>query len=106
MSTEKNISITWRDENYGPISGSVAFRAMVLEDISQTAMKEVHKAYKSAGFTLNHNRQSWIAVGKPEAAETLVETLSQMGFTVENRGCVPEELDQPAATAAPSAPRM
>lgn len=107
MTTEKTIRITWRDENYGPVSGALAFRAMVEENVSETFMKKVYRAYKAAGFELNFNRQSWIAVDKPDAPEKLVEALESLGLSPVHSGRVPEELEEPEAPAsAPASPRM
>jgi hypothetical protein len=103
--TEKSIVLTWRNENYGQVSGSVAFRAMIEPYPSEAAKARVVRAYKSAGFELHAARQAWLA---PEAVESipaaLVEKLEALGYQVTSQGVVPDILEQEVkATAAPFA---
>jgi len=92
-SKEKVLTITWRDENYGRVSGAVAFRAMLDPFPSQTESTKLGRLYKKCGFELNFNRQSWIAEYKPEDTPVrLVETLEEAGYTVINKGAQPKIL--------------
>ena len=109
MTTEKTIKITWRDESHRPVYAITAFRAYVEPDISDTAMKKVYSAYKSAGYVLNSSRQAWVCDTNEDGPTMLVEALGNLGLSVVNNGRVPAELEEePAAeaTAAPSGPRM
>lgn len=100
--TDKTIIITWRDENYGPINGAVAFRAMIEPMPSETAKKKIVKAYKDAGFELHFNRQVWIAQDDIETAPTaLVENLENMGYEITNCGRTPANLEE-AKPATPT----
>lgn len=104
--TEKTITITWRDENYGGVSNSVAFRAMIEPYPSETAKKKIIRAYKNAGFELHFNRQAWIAEDSIETApSTLIENLESLGYQVTNCGRTPAILEEakpaPAVVAAP-----
>jgi hypothetical protein len=97
---EKSIVITWRNENYGQVSGSVAFRATINPYPSEAAKVRVVRAYKSAGFELHAARQAWLA---PEAVEsiptTLVEKLEALGYRVAHQGAVPDILEQDVKAA-------
>lgn len=104
--TEKTITITWRDENYGSVNGSVAFRAMIEPYPSETAKKKITRAYKNAGFELHFNRQVWLAQESIETAPIkLIENLESLGYQVTNRGHAPAILEEAkpveAAAAAP-----
>ncbi|MCV9964751.1 hypothetical protein OIU34_22935 [Pararhizobium sp. BT-229] len=106
--TEKTITITWRDENYGSVSHSVAFRAMGAPLPSETEKKKIVRAYRNAGFELNFNRQTWIAKKSIETAPaTLIQNLENLGYEVTNRGRTPAILEEakPAAPS-PAAPKL
>lgn len=103
--TEKSIVITWRNENYGQVTGALAFRATIDPYPSEAAKTRVVRAYKSAGFELHTARQAWLA---PEAVEsipvTLVDKLEALGYHVSHQGVVPDILEQESKeTAAPIA---
>jgi hypothetical protein len=102
--TEKTITITWRDENYGRISGSVAFRVYDIEPFpSMTGQKKLQTVYKNAGFEFNNSRQSWIAEENPaKAGPDLAAALEELGYEVKHSGCVPDELENSAS--APTVP--
>ncbi|MDW9481267.1 hypothetical protein GOB57_21720 [Sinorhizobium meliloti] len=102
--TEKTITITWRDENYGSVNGSVAFRAMIEPYPSETAKKKIIRAYKNAGFELHFNRQAWIAQESIETAPTaLIDNLESLGFQVTNCGRTPAILEEAKTVEAPTA---
>ncbi|MCZ7860894.1 hypothetical protein O9X98_05705 [Agrobacterium salinitolerans] len=102
--TEKTITITWRDENYGAVSGTVAFRAMIEPFPSETVKKKIMKAYEGAGFELHFNRQAWMAPESIETAPTtLVENLESLGYQVTNCGRTPAILEEAAPMQAPAA---
>lgn len=90
----KTITIHWRDENYGRVSGSVAFRSEVEPYPSDTAHSKLVRAYKRHGFEVDHSRAAWIAVRKPEDMPVrLSEDLEKLGYQVTHAGCVPACLD-------------
>lgn len=97
MAKEKNITIVWRDENYGRINDAFAFRSHCEPCQSDTENKKVARLYKKMGFEVNQTRASWIA--EYAAADTplkLVAALEEMGYTVKNAGAAPSILAQPA----------
>lgn len=97
----KTITLTWRDENYGRVSGAVAFRDFVEPYPSDTAHAKLARVYKRHGFEADHSRAAWIATHKPEDMPTrLVEDLEKLGYEMTNDGCVPACL---ATQAAPKA---
>jgi hypothetical protein len=102
----KMINLIWRDENYGPISGVVAFRAVIEPYPSETQKKKVTKAYKAAGFELNHHRQSWISHEAETAPIALAAALEDLDYVITHCGAQPTALDTPRVTSTPSSPRM
>lgn len=99
--TGKTINITWRDENYGPVSGAVAFRAAIEPHPSEAASRKIQRAYKEAGFELNFNRQAWIAEeNSDEAPEKLVEGLTALGYEVYSQGAIPSSISEEQALEA------
>ncbi|MBY3158405.1 hypothetical protein HFO56_39590 [Rhizobium laguerreae] len=99
--TEKSIVLTWRDENYGQVRGSVAFRAAIEPYPSDAAKAKVVRAYKAAGFELHSVRQAWIAPDSIESIPaTLVEKLEAIGYKVTHDGVVPPVLEDEAKEAA------
>jgi hypothetical protein len=98
---EKTITLTWRDENYGPVSHSIAFRATIEPYPSETVKKKIMMAYKSAGFELHFDRQAWLASEDAETAPTqLIENLELLGYQVTNSGRTPAILEQQKPVSA------
>jgi hypothetical protein len=103
----KTINLTWRDENYGEISGAVAFRANITPYPSETTKRKIATAYKAAGFDLHFKRQSWVARQSTEAAPlALIENLEAMGYEVANNGCIPAALETEPTPAQVSVARL
>lgn len=96
---QKQITITWRDENYGRIDDSFAFRTSVEPFPFETAQKALARIYKKAGFALHFNRQVWLAEWKmtsdPEIPLRLTSLLEDKGFIVKHAGAVPKILTAP-----------
>nr|WP_250807322.1 hypothetical protein [Neorhizobium tomejilense] len=106
MENEKTINLVWRDENYGGISGTVAFRSTIEPYPSDTATKRIQRAYKEAGFEIDHRRMSWIARKNPdEAPAALVVALQNLGYEVSHSGCTPDEFTEAPTVATAQGPR-
>lgn len=100
---EKVLTITWRDENYGHVSGAVAFRTALEPFPSETESRKLARIYKKNGFELNFNRQAWIAEYKPaDTPIRLVEVLKEAGYTVINKGAQPKILTEAKPVAEPA----
>jgi hypothetical protein len=99
MAAPKTITITWRDENYGPISGTIAFRSIIDPAPSESKAKEVQRAFKATGFEFDHRRASWIAKsGMDEGkatTEALIEKLELMGLEIFHKGATADYLEKP-----------
>lgn len=104
---QKTITITWRNEHYGSVGESVAFRAMFEPWPSDAQKTRAQAAYKAAGFKLNINRQAWIAEWKPDDTPLkLVEKLEALGYEIIHKGAVPHILEQTPQREQSTGPRM
>ncbi len=100
MAAEKIITITWRDENYGRVYEAQAFRYMKDPWPSETETKKLARLFRKNDFDFHVQRCCWMAEYKPaDACVKLVEALEEAGYTVENRGAVPEALSSGRAMA-------
>lgn len=59
----RTITISWRDENYGRINNTLAFRFRCDPALSDTGMKKLVRLLRKNGFTFNTSCDSWIAEG-------------------------------------------
>jgi len=90
----KTISITWRNENYGRISGAVAFRASVEPFPSETESKRLGRLYRKCGFDVNHQRACWMAEesrGEPLPVR-LDAALREAGYDVVHGGAIEPDM--------------
>lgn len=102
---QKTIELSWRDENYGNVYGSVAFRAWVEPHPSDTEHTRLARVYKKHGFEANNSRAAWIAPAKDlNMPVRLTEALQAIGYEVAHAGAVPQVLRTPAE--APAVPGM
>jgi hypothetical protein len=93
MATEKKITITWRNENYGRISDAQAFRYEKDPYPSDTERTKLARMFRKHGFDVHPQRGCWMAEYEPEdACVRLVEALQEAGYTVDNVGAVPDAL--------------
>jgi hypothetical protein len=92
MTQSKQITVTWRDENYGPYSNTLAFRVYTVEPFPSNAeSKRLARIYKDAGFAVDHARSSWIAhEPTPTTMEELTAALSALSYDVTHAGAVPQ----------------
>lgn len=86
----KEITIIWRNENYGRIDDAFAFRASVEPFPSATAQRKLASIYKKAGFELHSDRQIWVANWKattqPDIPVRLEGLLQDEGYIVKRGG--------------------
>jgi hypothetical protein len=97
MATQpKTITLTWRNENYGPVYDAFAFRTSIDPFPSETLSRQVAVVYRKAGFQLHMNRQAWIAEDKltsePDLPLRITSLLEDKGFIVRHAGAVPSIL--------------
>lgn len=94
----KTVELIWRNENYGSISGSLAFRHTVEPYPSETAVMKLHRVFRKAGFKAVESRGAWICGRADErTAARLVELLAEAGYGVEHHGAVPSSLSSETA---------
>ncbi|WP_372395349.1 hypothetical protein ABMY26_07245 (plasmid) [Azospirillum sp. HJ39] len=89
------IVINWRDENYGRISGALAFRPTVAPFPSDTMAARIVRIYRRHGFAMHPGRDSY--VNQQPTADTpaqLAAALTAAGFIVTHAGCVPPSIAQ------------
>lgn len=87
----RTITLTWRDEDLGKVSGAVAFRDEIIPFPSDTARKKIARTYRSHGFAADYDRAAWIAPRKAEDMPLrLADDLEAMGFEVIHKGNVPD----------------
>lgn len=100
MAAEKVMTITWRDENYGRVYEAQAFRYEKDPYPSDTERNKLARVFRKHGFDVHPQRHCWMAEYKPaDACVKLVEALEEAGYTVENRGAVPDALSSARAMA-------
>ncbi len=92
----KELTITWRDENYGSTWGQVAFRCYDSAGLSDTARTKLQRAYRKAGFTYHDQRACWMAERSPTRGQDLVTALQALGYAVRHTGCQPAFVGIPA----------
>jgi hypothetical protein len=92
-----NITLTWRDENYGGVNSSAALRFYV-DDDRETKQHVARQILKRHGFAINESRMAWIAGRIDE--DSLLEMVSAFeskGFVVEHAGATPGVFNPVAA---------
>ncbi|WP_448205400.1 hypothetical protein [Azospirillum sp. sgz302134] len=95
------LTVTWRDENYGGIYRAKAFRATVSPVVSDAILEKLARLFRRHGFAMNPRRGSWIAENcADQALHDLVRDLSDAGYLVLHKGCVPDTLAVAELTAA------
>jgi len=100
--TPKTVTLTWRDESYGGIGRSFAFRAKVERYPSDAAADKLARIYRRNGFKLNESRMAWIAEQpKDDAPLLLAEALEAAGYEVGHKGAVPQCIEDLQAGSAP-----
>lgn len=100
-SKQFEISLQWRDENYGVVTAHSAFRAFIDLDMSDTAHKKVCQKFRKHGFQINHSRGAWIADReRPNYLTAMVAELEALGHVVKHEGNLPAALRQPGAAAS------
>lgn len=100
MAAEKIMKITWRDENYGRIYEAQAFRYEKDPYPSETERTKLGRLFRKHGFDVHVQRQCWMAeYALADACVRLVEALEEAGYTVENRGAVPDALSSARSMA-------
>ncbi len=98
----KALEIFWRDENYGSIGGSDAFRCYDMGDLSDTAHAKLLRIFRKHGFEMNHSRGTYIAVyvkGKDNSMR-LVEAIEAAGYVLTHSDCVPASVKAGLAARA------
>jgi hypothetical protein len=100
MAAEKVMTLTWRDENYGRVYDAQSFRWEKEPWPSETEVTKLGRLFRKNGFDFHVGRCCWMAEYKPaDTCVQLVEALEAAGYTVENRGAVPDALaSRPAMT--------
>jgi len=99
------ITLQWRDENYGYVTAHSAFRTFIDTDISDTMHDKICRKFRRYGFEQNHSRAAWIAEReKPGYLTKLVADLESLGCVVTHEGSVPESLRhiEPPSTEEPT----
>ena len=95
------VIVTWRDENYGSLSGATsAFRLYDTLHFSETAVKRIAGRARSAGFEWRQDRCSWISYA-PDAPKRFIAGLKALGLAVRNAGskaATLAHLNSPAAS--------
>lgn len=87
------ITLIWRNENYGSIFNAKAFRHQLDAEMSDSRATKLRRLFARHGFTFKENRASWIAESCPDNVPIgLVCALQEVGYTVDNVGCVPDVL--------------
>jgi hypothetical protein len=89
------IVINWRDENYGRISGALAFRPTVAPFPSDAMATRLLRLYRRHGFAMHPTRDSF--VNQQPTADTAAQlgaALSAAGYIVTHAGCVPVSIAQ------------
>jgi hypothetical protein len=84
------ITLNWRDENYGPLHLAAGFRYQVEPPLSATGVLQVNRLFRRHHFGFNPHRMSWIAEGRQDAPENMIQELKAKGYQVVNNGCVPD----------------
>lgn len=89
-----DITLTWRDENYGGLNSAAALRSYV-DDDRATKTKDSHRILRSHGFEFNDSRGSWIAkrIGE-DTLLNMVVAFEEKGFSVEHAGAIPNVFAQ------------
>ncbi len=86
------ITITWRDEDYGALSGATAaFRLYGTVALSDTAAGRLASKARKAGFQWHQGRCSWISYDRG-GPERLIAGFKALGFAVRSAGCRSEAL--------------
>lgn len=97
MAVEKTINIVWRNENYGRITDAQSFRFEKEPYPSDTEHTRLARLFRKHGFTINQQRDCWMAEFAPEdACVRLVGALEELGYVVHNRGAMPDALQSAA----------
>ena len=87
------IVLRWRDENYGRLSGTLAFRATVEADLSDAMTARLHRVYGRSGFEYDCTRASFIAKAPGSTTPLkLARDLEDAGFVCLHMCCVPDAL--------------
>jgi hypothetical protein len=84
------VTLHWRDENYGRLSGVLAFRPQIEPFPSEVMAGRILRICIAHGFDFNDQRSAMIAKNPTRATPTeLVRELEEEGFTVCQAGCLP-----------------
>lgn len=85
------VTITWREENYGAVSGKVAFRTYDRHLLVEVARRRADRTIRDAGFIWHDQRSAWLADAMPGRKAGLTAALEAAGFQVKHAGAVPTE---------------
>ena len=89
------VVLNWRDENYGRISGALAFRPTVAPPSSDAMALRLQRIYRRHGFTMHPTRDSYVnQQPTDDTAGQLAAALIAAGFLVTHAGCVPASIAQ------------
>ena len=82
----RNLTVTWRDEAYGPLSAvRCAFRLYDCGSLSDSAVRRIHGKARKSGFSWRQDRCAWIAY-RLDAAHQFVAGLQVLGYAVVHAG--------------------
>jgi hypothetical protein len=100
------VQLNFRNENYGFVYRSAAFRFGYLGEFSETRRNRILAKVRKQGFVYSHLRESWIKedISDPAAeAQRLVTALTEAGYTVEtNQFFAGLKTPRPTSADAPS----
>lgn len=82
----KTVTITWRNEAYGQLSGiASAFRLYDCGDFSDAAVKRIHGKARKAGYVWSDSRCAWTSYDRTAAAK-FAAALQDLGYQVKHAG--------------------
>lgn len=84
------VTLRWRDESYGRLSGVLAFRPQIEPFPSEAMAGRILRICKAQGFDFDDQRSAMIVKNPSRTTPAeLARELEEEGFTVRHEGCQP-----------------